>query len=114
MARCESIGVGSGIIDFLYEECSSPHRRHSGRCQHAGGEGSDLTLTALTRSGQHFCSYDAAPVVRGVELHCCSAPAAQERSHRAALVVSSMFAVLRTVGQEPCCRHVAGGWNVEK
>ena len=100
MAWCESIGVGSGIIDLVSDKCSSPHRRHPGRYQHAGGEGADLACTTLTRSVQHFCWYDAAPVVRGVGLHYCSAPAAQERTHRAALVVSIMFAVLRTVVQE--------------
>ena len=100
MAWCESIGISSSIIDLLSDRCSSPHRRHAGRCQHASGEGADLTLTELTRFGQHSCWYDAAPVVRGVGLHYCSAPAAQECSHRAALVVSSMFVVLCTVGQE--------------
>ena len=96
----ESSCSGSGIVDLLSDRCSSPYQRHYGPCQHASGEGADLTLAALTRSGQDSCWCDVAPVVRWAGLHYCSAPAAQERSYRAALVVSSMFAVLRTVGQE--------------
>ena len=72
--------------------------RAAARGEHVD-EATWLSSTVI-RAGQHFCWYDAAPVVRGVVLHYCSAPAAQERSHRAALVVSSMFAVPRTVGQE--------------
>jgi len=37
-------------------------------------------------------------------MDCCSAPAAQERTHQAAVVASLMLAVLRVVQQPARCR----------
>ena len=45
----ESSGIGSGIINLLYDGCSSPRRRRAGRSLRAGGEGADLARWALTR-----------------------------------------------------------------
>ena len=42
------IGVGTSIIDMLYDDRSALHRRHAGRWWCADGEGADLALTALT------------------------------------------------------------------
>ena len=45
----ESSVIGSGIIDLLYDGCSSPRRRRAGRSLRAGREGADLARWALTR-----------------------------------------------------------------
>ena len=91
----ESSGSGSGIVDLLSDRCSSPYQRHYGPCQHASGEGADLTLAALTRSGQDSCWCDAAPVVRG-RLGCTTARLPQRRNARIALRWSSAPCL-------PCC-----------
>ena len=46
----KSISIGTSIIDLVYDEPISLHRRACGRCLCVDGEGPDLALRALTRA----------------------------------------------------------------
>ena len=93
MVWFESIGMGSSIIDLLYDESISLRRRHAGRLPCVSGEGPKRALAALSRVDGCGDATEVVPAAPWPALRCCSMMQAKERAPAALLVVLTVLTV---------------------
>ena len=91
MVWFESIGMGSSIIDLLYDESISLCRRHAGRLPCVGGEGPDRALSALSCVDGCGDAHGVVPAALWPALGCYSMAQAKERAPAALLVVLTVL-----------------------
>ena len=91
MVWFESISMGSGIIDLLYDESISLRRRHAGRLPCVSGEGPDWALAALSCVDGCGDAHEVVPAAPWPAFGCYSMAQAKERAPAALLVVLTVL-----------------------